>query len=641
MSMNKLFVYTLLVVFAFNAYGQSESLTPLRFHPKMNAATDAAFKMKKAAHRTTALSLPFFDDFYQKDIFPDPSLWQDNFVFINTTYPKETITVGVASFDGTDAKGQPYNNSGIPVSGPADKLTSNPINLSGLTGADNVYLSFYFLQGEYGESPTAPNDLFTVQFQDTSGNWNIVWQTTALDSAAMRQVFIKVDSIYLNSNFQFRFQAFGSLNGANDLWHLDYVKVDKNRDTIAEKNVKDMAYEFLPPSLLKNYYVMPYSQFDTTDLADTVSVFVKNNFINNTTDIVDYYTATVVNTSQNIASFTGPSRDFGPLTSNEIKYPKFNIPLNISGDTIVIKIDYHFDVSAEAGEPAKVLANNAVTHNQVFSNFFAYDDGTPERGYIVGDLKTGVGMDFYKMAVKYSLKKPDTLQAIKFQFFPVLPNNNLAVFSVCVWKNFNNNSIYNDSALIYKQSNLKIADLVSEYGTDTINGYYYANIKPNFLKNGATYPLIMQDTFAVGLIVDNALSLIVGFDRNNIKPQFNYYVEGNTNKWRVSQLPGTMIMNPVIGKALPGNLTPVKNNVSTSYNIKVYPNPTNNKLFVEGIKEQSLLEVYTLSGKLATQYSLSSSDYINVQELPVGMYLLKITNQNTQQTGVAKFIKSE
>lgn len=639
--MKKFIILLYLLHFIAVSFSQTETLTPLSRQPKLNTTTDALFKHKKAISRTTTLSLPFFDDFYQPEFYPDPTLWQDNFVYINPTYPKETITIGVATFDGTDEKGQPYNTSGTRVNGPADKLTSNTINLGGLTNADNVFLSFFYLSGEYGESPTAPNDLFTVQFLDTTGNWNIVWQTTVSDSAYMRQVFIKVDSGYLNNNFQFRFQSFGNLNGANDTWHLDYVKLDKNVDTLSEKNIKDMAYEFAPPSLLKNYYVMPYNQFDSTYLADTISVFVKNNFTNPTTDILDFYTAKILNNGNTIANYSGPSRDFGPNTKNEIKYSKFNIPTNITGDTITIKVDYHFDVSAEAGMPAKVLANNAVTHNQIFSNYFAYDDGSAERGYIVGDLKTGVGMDFYKMAVKYSLKKPDTLQAIKFQFFPVLPNNNLAVFSVCVWKNFNNNSIYNDSALIYKQSNLKIADLVSEYGTDTINGYYYANIKPNFLKNGATYPLIMQDTFAVGLIVDNALSLIVGFDRNNIKPQFNYYVEGNTNKWRVSQLPGTMIMNPVIGKALPGNLTPVKNNVSTSYNIKVYPNPTNNKLFVEGIKEQSLLEVYTLSGKLATQYSLSSSDYINVQELPVGMYLLKITNQNTQQTGVAKFIKSE
>lgn len=607
----------------------------------MNAVSNTDFLQKKASKRTTALSLPFFDDFYQNEIYPNPGLWQDNFVFINTTYPKEAITVGVATFDGTDASGKPYNNSGNTVNGAADKLTSNPVDLSGLDASSNVFLSFYYLQGDFGEAPSSPNDLLTVQFLDTTGNWNIVWQTTADDSLRMRQVFLKVDSVYLNGNFQFRFQSYGNLNGANDTWHIDYVKLDKNRDTAAERNIKEMAYEFLPPSLLKKYYVMPYNQFDTTDLADTLSLLVRNNFINTTTDIVDFYDATVVNTATNIASFNGPSRDFGPLSINEIKYPKFNIPTDIIGDTITIKVDYHFNVSAEAGEPAKVLANNAVTHNQVFSNFFAYDDGTPERGYLIGDLKTNTGLDFYKMAVKYGMRKADTLQAIKFQFYPVKPDNNLAVFSVCVWKNFTRNSVYNESDLIYRQTNLKISDLSTESGGDTLNGYYYASIKPQFVMNGASYPLVMSDTFAIGLIVDNKLSLVVGFDRNNNRSPYNFYVEGNTNKWRESGIAGTMIMNPVLGKSLPGYLTPVKEIKLPKYEVKIYPNPTRDQLFLEGISEKSLIEIYSINGSLIQQSQLSQSDYIAVNELPAATYVIKITNLKTKQTGTSKFIKSE
>jgi hypothetical protein len=639
--MRILIIYFFLVGYTLHSFGQSESLTPLYKHPKMNEASNATFIKEKANKRTTALSLPFFDDFYQSEIYPNPALWQDNFVFINTTYPKETITVGVATFDGTDANGNPYSNSPNTVNGPADKLTSNPINLAGLTGSSNVFLSFFFLQGEYGESPSAPSDLLTVQFKDTASNWNIVWQSTALDSAKFRQVFIKIDSIYLNGNFQFRFQSFGNLNGANDTWHVDYVKIDKNRDTVSEQHIKDMAYGFLPPSLLKHYYVMPYHQFDTTDLADTISVFVKNNFNNPTTDIVDYFEAKVEKTGATVYSFNGPSRDFGPVTTNEIKYPKFNIPLDLTGDTVVIKVDYHFDVSAEAGEPAKVLANNKVTHRQIFSNYFAYDDGTPERGYIIGDLKTNTGIDFYKMAVKYGLRKSDTLQAIKFQFYPVKPDNHLAVFSVCVWKNFSRNSVYNENDLIYQQPNLKIADLIQEYGVDTINGFYYVPIKPAFLLNGATYPLVLNDTFAVGLIVDNKLSLVVGFDRNNNRSPYNFYVEGNTNKWRESALQGTMIMNPVMGKALPGRLTPVKESKAPKYEVKIYPNPAKDILFVDGIIDKNLLEIYNLNGVLIQQQTLSTSNYIDIHELPTGIYVIKISNLLTHQIGTAKFIKTE
>ena len=634
--MAKFYTYLFFSALFFSAFAQKESLISLQQHPKKNLISNLDFQKKKASKRITALSLPFFDDFYQNEIFPNPGLWQDNFVFINTTYPKEAVTVGVASFDGTDANGKPYNVNANPnVSLEADKLTSNPIDLDGLTSASNVFLSFYYLQSDFGERPVAPNDLLTVQFLDTTGNWNTVWQTSADTVLRMRQVFLKVDSVYLNPSFQFRFLAFGNVTGANDIWHVDYVKVDKDRDTVAEKNIKEMAYEFLPPSLLKNYYVMPYHQFDSTDLKDTISLFVRNSFINATTDIVDFYEANVVNPPTNIASFSGPSRDFGPLTRNEIKYPKFNIPTDIIGDTITIKVDYRFDVSAEAGEPAKVLANNAVSHSQVFSNFYAYDDGTPERGYWLGD-ESG-----YRMAVKYWMRKPDTLQAIKMQLFPVRADNALARFSVCVWKNFGLRSVYNPNDLIYRQPNLKLQDLISEFGVDTINGYYYAPLKPEFVMNGATFPMILTDTFAIGLIVDNPNSLTVGYDRNNNQSFFNYYVDVNSEKWTRSTFPGTMIINPVVGKGLPPYLTPVKETKSTRYDVKIYPNPARDQLFIEGITENSLVELFALNGSLVKQFQLAQSGFISVNELPAATFVIKITNLKTSQTGVAKFVKSE
>jgi hypothetical protein len=632
--MNKLFIYILFSASFFSAFAQREELVPLKFHPKMSEKTNAAFKSLKANQRISAISLPFFDDFYQMEIYPDPALWQDNSVFINTTYPKETITVGVATFDGTDANGKPYNLNANPnLSFPADTLTSNPINLSGLTNDSSVFLSFYYLIGDLGETPTSPNDLLTVQFFDTTGNWNIVWQKTADGISKMRQVFIKVDSQYLNANFQFRFQSFGNITGANDTWHIDYVKVDKNRDTAAESNIKEMAYEFLPPSLLKQYYVMPYYQFDTSDLKDTVSVIIRNNFYN-TVDIQDYYKATVQNTSAILIDTFGTNTDYDTLTVNEIKYPKFNIPTDIVGDTIIIKVDYRFETSQEASLSAKVQANNKVTHNQVFSNYFAYDDATPERGYWVRNL------DFYKMAVKYNIRKPDTLQAIKMQFFPVVADNSIATFSVCVWKNFNRRAIYSDNDLIYKQSGLKMADLNREYGTDTLNNFYYAPIKQQYLQNGATFPLVVQDTFAVGLIVDKKESLVVGFDRNNNRSQYNFYVDGVT-KWTESTESGTMMINPVVGKPLPDYLTPVKEITAKKYEVKVYPNPAKTQLFVEGIKDKSLIEIYALNGSLLKLAELSQSDFISINELPAAAYVIKITNLKTNQTGISKFIKSE
>ena len=82
---------------------QQEAIVPLSFHPKKNKSNNRQFIHQQKNKRTAAISLPFFDDFNQIEIFPKINLWQDNFVYINATYPKETITLGVATFDGTDA----------------------------------------------------------------------------------------------------------------------------------------------------------------------------------------------------------------------------------------------------------------------------------------------------------------------------------------------------------------------------------------------------------------------------------------------------------------------------------------------------------------------------------------------------------
>ena len=158
--------------------------------------------------------------------------------------------------------------------------------------------------------------------------------------------------------------------------------------------------------------------------------------------------------------------------------------------------------------------------------------------------------------------------------------------------------------------------------------------------NGAPFPLIVSDTFAVGLIVDNKESLVVGFDRNNNRSQNNFYVDGVT-KWTESAEEGAIMMNPVVGKALPDYLTPVRELKSKNYEVKIYPNPAKNELFIDGIKERSLIEIYSVNGSLIQQMELSQSDFIEINELVSATYLIKITNLQTKQSGTSKFIKSE
>jgi len=63
--------------------------------------------------------------------------------------------------------------------------------------------------------------------------------------------------------------------------------------------------------------------------------------------------------------------------------------------------------------------------------------------------------------------------------------------------------------------------------------------------------------------------------------------------------------------------------------VKVYPNPTTDILFVEGIKSVENLRLYTLTGnQLTVSYTLLNNGLqLNVSALPQGFYLLQVNNQ--------------
>ena len=70
--------------------------------------------------------------------------------------------------------------------------------------------------------------------------------------------------------------------------------------------------------------------------------------------------------------------------------------------------------------------------------------------------------------------------------------------------------------------------------------------------------------------------------------------------------------------------------------IRVYPNPTKNKLFIQGLPNPSKISIYNVLGESVV--SETNSKEIDVKKLPLGIYILKII-YNEKET-VHKFIKN-
>ena len=56
-----------------------------------------------------ALFLPFFDDFSQSTLYPNPTKWTDNNVLVNDGFPIRPTNRNAATFDVLDANGRVYD----------------------------------------------------------------------------------------------------------------------------------------------------------------------------------------------------------------------------------------------------------------------------------------------------------------------------------------------------------------------------------------------------------------------------------------------------------------------------------------------------------------------------------------------------
>ncbi len=87
---------------------------------------------------------------------------------------------------------------------------------------------------------------------------------------------------------------------------------------------------------------------------------------------------------------------------------------------------------------------------------------------------------------------------------------------------------------------------------------------------------------------------------------------------------------------LTGGVSVGENNAGI--NISVYPNPCTDKIFVNGIKEQSTCKIFDLGGNLVSTNEISSNNnVIYTQILPAGTYIVNINSRGKSSS--RKFIK--
>ncbi|OQX96512.1 MAG: hypothetical protein B6I20_14345 [Bacteroidetes bacterium 4572_117] len=292
----------------YQSYAQ-ELLVPLNENSilKKNLGTKKANKKLKAAE---LVELPFFDDFADSYYYPKQKLWTDSFAFINDSYPDLPPSIGAATLDAIDEKGEFYPSAGYEMSFVADYLSSQPINLN-YPGNQTIYLSFYYQAQGLGDNPEEKDSLILEFYEPDAETWNTVWKKEGTTNHYFEQEIFHInESKYLKEGFRFRFKNLASLSANNvpsrvgnvDHWHIDYILLDKDRNS-SDLTHHDIAFVKPITSFLNDYQSMPWKHFlvnPASELKSNIEVSYKNNdnidrlveridfvFIDNTSNLIN------------------------------------------------------------------------------------------------------------------------------------------------------------------------------------------------------------------------------------------------------------------------------------------------------------------------------------------------------------------
>ncbi|SEJ47271.1 Por secretion system C-terminal sorting domain-containing protein [Dyadobacter koreensis] len=580
-----------------NVYGQLR-LVPISQNPNPESTTQQSARMQ------ASINLPFFDDFSTTaSSRPDPAFWMSGSgVYVNNTLATTHPSVNMATFDGLNSSGVPYNYTNQLSQGNTDTLTSVAINLGGLTPGDSVYLSFYWLAKGLGEFPDE-NDTLRLEFLNQNKQWVSVWQQNGMVyDSLFKQEFIPVrNAAFLHADFQFRFRAYGRLSGAYDTWHLDYLYLNKGR-SINDRFIKDIAVRKPLTPFLKKYTSMPLKQFwvnprqATADSVGTDILNLFNNF-NFTT-----YTFTVKDelTGKQFQNYNGSASVFIGGSQTQKK----SIALNqIAEDKSLkaLKLRYKFNlITTDDQNPTipsvNLRRNDTISARADLSDYYAYDDGGAEYG-------VQINQRLARAVVRFALSKPDTLAGIRMSIVPFNKDISGQSFTLQVWNNKNGKP---DQLVVQKA-------VAARYpaSRDSLVQYAFDN------------PVAVADTFYVGWLQINEEPLSIGFDRNSLLGRNEVFFNLGTEWVKDTGLNGSIMLRPYMGGKAAGVVTGTEEFEKDAY---FFPNPNNGVLNWKN-KQIRKIDIFSITGALAQTLTPQSGTLsVTIRDLPDGMYLLKASD---------------
>ena len=592
-----------------------------------------------AAQRTAALTLPFFEDFtLPLDGQPSPLRWQDktpNYpsgnglmqqyggggAYVSNRLAIKPLTRGTATLDGLRANGLPYNAASASAYSGTDTLTSQPIDLSGLSTANQVYLSYAWQAGTLAGAPVASGSgtpvYLTLEFLDNVGRWNSIWTYNGANKSTnfRQQIFPLDQASYFHSGFRFRFRAAGNQSSSRDAFGVDYIYLNRNRaanDTIFQ----DIATSQGLTSPLQNYTSMPawqYAVAGASALNPAMSTTVNNLLPSGNPTPINW-----LGTVRELTSGGFPMATW--VTGNQ--------PLLAGARQVVIQGNAGSAPLAAATTPRRYRYTLALTTNEVnpltlpndttyrdleLADYYAFDDGTAESFLSIPPQSSG---PFSYYAYPIVAAKNDQVKAIRLA--PVFNNIPLTQGG----ENFLNRSV---TVAVWADNNGQPAAPLATKATVLANPLPSGQV---FYDIAFDVPVAVSGRFYIGFgQAAGGQFLPYGYDLNDTStaPTLFYNTQNSWSKPTLS-IPGTIMMRAVMTNNV-ALATQAQQAANAQFGLYPNPTPTGATVAVSGpaFRRAAVLDVL---GRPVWQQAATEAGQPTLHlpaGLPGGVYLVQLT----------------
>jgi len=588
--------------------------------------------------RHDTITLPFMDDFSYEGPLTDNRLWLDSDVFVNQTFGDQPPSIGVATFDGVNARGKPYGGD----AGEADRLTSTYINLNGVAG--NVVLTYWLQRRGLGDRPEIQDSL-VLEFRAQNGLWHPISNfpgapSSQPNTAEERFKFYAapVPADFRYKAFQFRFKNYADRQGVLDNWNIDYIRLDNiQTDTF----INDVAFTELPEPILSRYTSMPWRHFKDHE-AELLSPVIEVGVYNHANQTLNASPSGVslVELNTGIQPFA-PVTLFNGLDANIPNGENINRTYSLSGDAsgfpdilsgyligmqnnafdgperLEFSMEYALSNSSQINQPGfeAIQANDQVERTTVFDEYFAYDDGSAEAGLVASEGG--------QIAVHFTANTDDTLRAVRIHFPHTSANTTDQTFRLRVWIGALDGS---------PEYQALLQPFYADTHYDTLQGFTTYPLKN---PNGELAPLYLPaGDFFVGwqqvtpCTFTNCIA--VGYDKN--RPQAKPFISRNSGTgWfelPATTVGGALMIRPVVGDETPGATGSDEIPAQTGISVKVFPNPARDILNVQltgGAYHEHHMALYNSVGQLILNGPLTPT--LDAGALPPGLYFLHVLHR--------------